>query len=372
MLVPQEQLLYPPVEASSFIVAKQDVREPQRVCQPCAAAVEPMQEQLRTELAKANQETVVDRSRADRYLNLPVQFDMEQEIRKATYVLYNFTSDNAIQGADSIPRELLLNAKGIAVLTIMRAGFVVSGRIGTGIVISRLPDRSWSAPSAICCTGIGWGFQIGGEITDVVIVLNTKAAVEAFASTAQVTLGTGLGVAIGPVGRTVGTDVYASDRGVTAAFSYAHSKGLFAGVSLEASVIVSRPDVNRAFYGQSVSPSELLRGEYPRPRAAQPLYQALAEVLSTPATSDASRPGSMRALPAAAAAAAAVATTARRTGIEVTHIGVAGETPASPTVEQDYVDADDEAVRDDAELLFDPSEIPAANSSSSSMQQVRF
>src|SRR3546814_12657114 len=106
MLIPLEQMLQPPVEATTFVLVKQDVREPQRVCQPCAAALAPSQTQLRAELAKANQETVVDRTRSERYLNLPVQFDMEQEIRKATYVLYNFTQDNAIQGARSEERRV--------------------------------------------------------------------------------------------------------------------------------------------------------------------------------------------------------------------------------------------------------------------------
>lgn len=60
----------------------------------------------------------------------------------------------------------------------------------------------------------------------------------------------------------------------------AHSKGLFAGVSLEASVIASRPEVNRAFYGMDVRPSVLLSGAFPRPKGAEPLYEALSEVLA--------------------------------------------------------------------------------------------
>ena len=60
----------------------------------------------------------------------------------------------------------------------------------------------------------------------------------------------------------------------------AHSKGLFFGVSLEASVIASRPDVNTAFYGLEIKPSVLLSGEFKRPKAAEPLYKALSEVLS--------------------------------------------------------------------------------------------
>ena len=53
-------------------------------------------------------------------------------------------------------------------------GCIVTGRLGTGLVVAKLPDGSWSAPSAIATAGIGWGAQIGGEVTDFVIILNTR------------------------------------------------------------------------------------------------------------------------------------------------------------------------------------------------------
>lgn len=56
----------------------------------------------------------------------------------------------------------------------IKVGFVFTGRVGTGLVVARLPDGRWSAPSAIATAGVGWGAQIGGEITDFVIILNTK------------------------------------------------------------------------------------------------------------------------------------------------------------------------------------------------------
>jgi lipid-binding SYLF domain-containing protein len=59
-------------------------------------------------------------------------------------------------------------------LTVIKVGFVFTGRVGTGLVVARLPDGRWSAPSAIATAGVGWGAQIGGEITDFVIILNTK------------------------------------------------------------------------------------------------------------------------------------------------------------------------------------------------------
>lgn len=71
----------------------------------------------------------------------------------------------------------------------------------------------------------------------------------------------------------IGTDMHAGENGASAAFSYAHSKGLFAGISLEASVITTRSDVNRQFYGISILASDLLNGKEPKPKAAEPLYQ---------------------------------------------------------------------------------------------------
>jgi lipid-binding SYLF domain-containing protein len=207
---------------------------------------------------------------------------MSSEIKKATYTLLNFTSDNKIGGPDTIPRELLATAKGIAFLTVVKAGFMFSGRIGTGLVVARLGDGSWSAPSAIMLTGLGWGAQFGGELTDVVLVLATDGAVEAFSSRAQISVGTELAVSVGPVGRSAGTDIHAGSEGASVAFTYAHSKGLFIGVSLEASTIFSRADVNRNFYGMDVKPSALLSGEVQRPKAAEPLYKALTEVLEMP------------------------------------------------------------------------------------------
>ena len=73
-------------------------------------------------------------------------------------------------------------------------GFIFTGRMGTGHVVARLPDGRWSAPSAIGPAGVGWGPQIGGEIMDFVIILNTQRAVKAFCASDQVNLGAELGI----------------------------------------------------------------------------------------------------------------------------------------------------------------------------------
>ena len=173
------------------------------------------------------------------------------------------------------PSVILDVAKGIAFLTIFKIGFMVTGRYGTGIVLSKLPDNTWSAPSAIAMSGLGWGLQAGTEVSDVMLVLTTDSAVEAFKSTGQLTVGAELGVSLGPVGKSLETDVTLGNKGAAHAFSYAVSRGLFAGVSLEACGIAQRKDVNRKFYGERAHASALLAGEFARPFGAEPLYKAL-------------------------------------------------------------------------------------------------
>ncbi|CAM9561141.1 unnamed protein product, partial [Discosporangium mesarthrocarpum] len=272
-------VVYPPIDAGlSITMSDFDPREPHRVCRECYATLGPMQETLQQTITHSAMPVEVDRSSIERYLNSPVGFSLTAEVAKAAHTLLNFTGDNAIEGADSIPRDLILDARGLAFITFIKAGVFFTGRFGTGLVVSRRSDGSWSAPSAIGSVGVGWGFQLGGGLTDVVIVLNTVGAVEAFSGKGQVSLGTELGISVGPLGRTASSDVRAGDGGVTAAFSYAHSKGIFIGVSLEAATVFTRNHANRDFYGGPVTARDLLLGDHPPPRAAGPLYRAIAEV----------------------------------------------------------------------------------------------
>lgn len=89
----------------------------------------------------------------------------------------------------------------IAIITILKAGFLWSGRAGAGLVVARLPDGTWSAPSAIATAGAGFGAQIGAQLTDCVFILNNEAAVKAFSHGGNVTLGGNLSVCAGPKGR---------------------------------------------------------------------------------------------------------------------------------------------------------------------------
>ena len=112
---------------------------------------------------------------------------------------------------------------GLAMFSVLKAGFVFSGKAGSGLVIARLPDGSWSAPSCIATGGVGWGLQIGADITDFVIVLNSEEAVRAFALGGNVTIGGNVSAAAGPIG--TGGAVQATLAHPAPMFSYSKSKG---------------------------------------------------------------------------------------------------------------------------------------------------
>jgi lipid-binding SYLF domain-containing protein len=128
---------------------------------------------------------------------------------------------------------------------VIKAGFVFSGKAGSGLVLARLPDGSWSAPSCIGTAGVGWGLQIGAllhllsrlpptehassgaalgaDITDFVIVLNSEEAVRAFSMGGNVTVGGNVSASAGPIG--TGGAVQASLASPAPMFSYSKSKG---------------------------------------------------------------------------------------------------------------------------------------------------
>ena len=170
----------------------------------------------------------------------------------------------------NIPRSVLRHAKGVAIISVIKAGFIFSGKGGRGVVVART-KRGWSGPSFIATGGAGWGAQIGAEVTDFVFVLNNDAAVRAFSRGGNVTLGADASVAAGPVGR----DAHAAVAPTAAIYAYSRSKGLFAGVALEGSVLATQKDENALYYGRAVSAADILHGRTPVPAGAANLRAAL-------------------------------------------------------------------------------------------------
>ncbi|KUJ12441.1 DUF500-domain-containing protein [Mollisia scopiformis] len=206
----------------------------------------------------------------------PLPSSMASECKKCGKILASFVDPRQAFGPDKIiPPQVLANAKGLAILTVIKAGFLGSARYGNGVVVARLADGSWSAPSAIGTGGAGFGGQIGFELTDFVFILNDAAAVRTFSQAGSLTLGGNVSIAAGPVGRNAEAAGAASMKGVAGIFSYSKTKGLFAGVSLEGSAIIERRDANEKLYGRRFTAAELLTGAVRPPPAAQPLMNIL-------------------------------------------------------------------------------------------------
>src|SRR5215470_15669376 len=181
----------------------------------------------------------------------------------------------------AIPEAVIGDAKGLAILTLLKAGFLFSGQGGLGLVVARIMTgklrveegrrviqgrgTGWSGPSAIGTGGAGFGFQVGAEVTEYVMVLNTDAAVKAFSRGGNVTLGGDVSVAAGPVGRTASIAV----TPVAAVYSYSRSKGLFGGVAVTGTVIVTRDGANEEYYGRKVTPAEIFSGRVKAPPSAE-------------------------------------------------------------------------------------------------------
>jgi lipid-binding SYLF domain-containing protein len=196
---------------------------------------------------------------------------MQRDVDQAVSIIERF---EAIPES-AIPPAVMRAARGLAILTVTKAGFIGSVRGGTGIVVARV-ENGWSGPSAIGIGGLGVGFQAGAEVSELVIVLNTPAAVDAFAKGGNVTLGGALGVAAGPLGRT-------AEAGITlqaAMYTYSRSQGLFAGISLEGAVIGTRDSANAEYYRKPVAARDILSGKVEPPPGARNLLDVLSKYSS--------------------------------------------------------------------------------------------
>jgi SH3 domain-containing YSC84-like protein 1 len=194
--------------------------------------------------------------------------DLQDDVNQAVSILERFQEIPET----AIPDVIMRDAKGIAILTLTKAGFVFSGRGGTGVVVART-DKGWSGPSAIGAGGMGFGFQAGAQVSELVIVLNTPDAVVAFAKGGNVTLGGAMSLATGPVGR----DLEGSMAVGAVMYTYSRSQGLYAGVSLEGTVVYTRDEVNAEYYGKPVQAREILSGSVAPPAGAKKLLEILAK-----------------------------------------------------------------------------------------------
>src|SRR6202140_3333549 len=178
---------------------------------------------------------------------------------------------------DNIRQDLLDKADcGVVFPSVLKAAFIVGGSYGRAAMSCRSGEDfkgSWGAPTMMALEGGSFGFQIGGEATDfVLLVMNERGASGIL--TSKVKLGTDASVAAGPVGRTASAETDATLRADI--LSYSRARGAFVGVALEGSTI--RPDngANRKIYAKEVSARQIvLSGQIAVPPGAQPMISTL-------------------------------------------------------------------------------------------------
>lgn len=193
-------------------------------------------------------------------------WDLQRTVNQAATIIRRFKQ----MPEKSIPQSVFQDARGFAILTVIKAGFIFSGRGGTGLVVAKT-SKGWSGPSAISVGGVGFGFQIGVNATEFILVLNTPEAVEAFAKGGNFNIGGSISATAGPIGRTAEAGVMP----MAAIYTYSQSQGIFGGISIEGTAIVEAPDTNREYYKREVSPSEILSGRINPPPGAKILIDAL-------------------------------------------------------------------------------------------------
>jgi SH3 domain-containing YSC84-like protein 1 len=162
---------------------------------------------------------------------------------------------------DNIPQELLEKAECVIVFpSVLKAAFVVGGSYGRGAMVCRTGEHfngPWGSPAMYALEGASVGFQLGGQATDLVLlVMNEKGASSILSS--KVKIGADASAAAGPKGRDASADTDAFMRAEI--LSYSRSRGLFAGVSLEGSTLRPDDDASADVYGRKITAREIVLG----------------------------------------------------------------------------------------------------------------
>jgi lipid-binding SYLF domain-containing protein len=158
----------------------------------------------------------------------------------------------------AIPKDLLQKAHAIVVVPdVIKAGFVVGGRHGEGLISVKTRDGTWSNPCFVSLTGGSVGFQAGVSSTDVVLVFRTQRGVDSIVH-GKFTLGADASAAAGPVGRSAQASTDAQLKAEI--YSYSRARGLFAGAALDGTALTIDDEANEAVYGEGVTPRRIFEG----------------------------------------------------------------------------------------------------------------
>ena len=183
---------------------------------------------------------------------------------------------NEIQSApdSGIPQEVLSRAECVAVVpSMLKGGFVVGAKYGRGLASCRNP-KGWSAPAFFVVTGGSFGFQIGGQAVDLVMLIMNNDGMQHLLSS-KFALGADASVAAGPVGRHAEGNTDWKMRAQV--LTYSRARGVFAGATLNGGVVKQDKDSTREFYGHMVTSKAALTGEVEPPAAANVFLTTLAK-----------------------------------------------------------------------------------------------
>jgi lipid-binding SYLF domain-containing protein len=197
------------------------------------------------------------------------QTEQQSLVDRATLSVQEMLSDQSNPDA----RNLLRDAKGVMLCPrVFKAGFILGGQGGSCVLVGRGPG-GWTSPAFYGLASGSVGFQIGVQDSQIIFIIRTDKGLKALMNS-QFKFGADAGIAVATIGAGVQGATTAALRADIVAF--AKSRGLYAGISLDGSIISQRSEDNQAYYGQPLSPQQIvLRGEGRNP-GAEPLRQMLA------------------------------------------------------------------------------------------------
>jgi lipid-binding SYLF domain-containing protein len=173
----------------------------------------------------------------------------------------------------SIPQSILAGAHCVVIVpSYKKAAFVLGAQYGQGVATCRTP-RGWSAPVFVQLAGGSFGWQIGGQSTDLILVAMNDNGLQDMLKN-KFKLGADASAAAGPVGRDAGAD---TGWKLNSEFlTYSRAKGLFAGIDLSGTVLSQNEDFTRIEYGSNVSFDKVLKGDVPTPQDARQFVHTVA------------------------------------------------------------------------------------------------
>ncbi len=210
------------------------------------------------------------------FLNVAAHAESNEEARlaRATEVLQQMT----LMPEQGIPPVLLRRAEAVVVVpNMLKGGFFVGGRHGRGVMVIRSANGEWSNPAFVKLTGASFGWQFGGQSTDLVLAFKNRGAATNVMS-GKVTLGGQASIAAGPVGRN--TEAATDLRFNAEIYTYSRSRGLFLGASLEGASLRIDDAANRSYYGnRGITGQEVLADQsLATPATARRFILTLGEV----------------------------------------------------------------------------------------------